>query len=321
MADTRDPNHPTRRLGLLALAMLIAPVPVCAEDVRRVVLATATPGGGFPAFGEAFAAAIHATDPGLSIETRASGGSAENLGLLRAGTVDLALVQGEYAYPALAEGGGLAVLAPMYPTPGLFVVRADSPVRSVADLRGRAVALGTHDSGLTVMGRSVLTASGIDPLRDIRPILLDHAGDGPAMVLDGRADALWGGGLGWPGFLAVARAPGGARFLGPSPAAIERLARPDAALKRLTVPAASFPGQDRPIETVGSWSLILARPGFDAQTAYRLVETLARARGEMASRHPQGTDSDPARLVGLVPVAWLNPGTARYLRQPGAMPK
>ena len=74
-------------------------------------------------------------------------------------------MQGEYAYPALAEAGRLTVLAPMYPTPGLFVVPAGSPIRTVADLRGRTVALGTHNSGLTVMGRSVLSASGLDPAR------------------------------------------------------------------------------------------------------------------------------------------------------------
>ena len=306
---------PTRRAGLLAGLGLILAQPARADEPTCVVLATATAGGGFPAFGKAFAAAIHAADPGLVIDARASGGSAENIGLLRAGRVDLALVQGEYAYPALAESGGLTVLAPMYPTPGLFVVPTASPIRTVEDLRGRPVVLGTHDSGLTVMGRSVLAASGIDPERDIRPILLDRAGAGPPMVHDGRADALWGGGLGWPGFLAMAQAPGGARFFGPSEAGIGRLAQPDAALQRLTVPAGSFPGQSAAIETVGSWSLVLARPGFDAGTAHRIVRALAQA--DMDARHPQGAASQPRNLAGLVPAAQINAGTLRYLGESG----
>ena len=318
MTAAAPPTGPTRRTGLVAL--LASGLPVRAEEIRRVLLATATPGGGFPAFGEAFVAAIRACDPSLEVEARASGGSAENLGLLRSGAVDLALVQGEYAYPALdevREAGGLSVLAPMYATPGLFVVPAGSAVRTVEDLRGRPVALGTHNSGLTVMGRSVLVASGLDPERDIRPILLDRAGDGPAMVLDGRAAALWGGGLGWPGFLAVARAPGGARFFGPDADAVGRLVRTGSALKRLAVPAGSFPGQSDAIDTVGSWSLILARPSFDAETAYRLVRALTRARPEMEARHPQGGESDPRNLAGLVPATRINPGTARYLREAG----
>ncbi|MCJ2135154.1 TAXI family TRAP transporter solute-binding subunit [Methylobacterium sp. J-026] len=295
----------TRRTAILAALGLLAARPAQAADAVHVVLATATPGGGFPAFGAAFAAAIRQADPDVTIETRASAGSAENLGLLRSGSVDLGLVQGEYAYPAFADPGGVTVLAPMYPTPGLFVVPAGSPIRSVADLRGRAVALGTHQSGLTVMGRTVLAASGLDPERDIRPILLDRAGDGPTLVREGRADALWGGGLDWPGFAALARAPGGARFFGPSETGIARLAQPGAAMKRLTVPTGSFPGQADPIETVGSWSFVLARPGFDGHPADRIVRALARDAA--APTHPRN-------LIGLVPPERINAATVRYLR-------
>lgn len=305
--------HPTRRTGLALLAALA--VSPARAGVLRVTLATATPGGGFPAFGDAFAASVHAVEPDLVIETRPSGGSAENLGLLSRGEVDLALVQGAYAYPALDRGDGLTVLAPMYATPGLFVLRADSPLRSVADLRGKPVALGTHNSGLTVMGRAVLAAADLDPERDIRSVLLDHAGDGPAMVLDGRVAALWGGGIGWPGFVAVAKAPGGARFIGPSEEAMAKVVAKDSALRRLTVPAGSFPGQDSPVATVGSWSFILARPGFPPDAAYRIVSTLAKANGEMRARHPQGSESDPRGLDGLVPPAALNEGTRRYLAE------
>lgn len=305
--------HPTRRTGLALLAAAVT-LPVRAEPLR-VTLATATPGGGFPAYGDAFASAIHAVEPDLVIETRPSGGSAENIGSLRRGEVDLALVQGAYAYAALGKPDGPNVLAPMYPTPGLFVLRADSPVRIVADLRGKPVALGTHNSGLTVMGREVLAASGLDPDRDIRPILLDHAGDGPAMVLDGRAAALWGGGIGWPGFMTVAKAPGGARFIGPSEEASAALVERDLTLRRLTVPAGSFQGQDAPVATVGSWSFILARPGFPPDAAYRIVRALAKAKGEMCMRLPQGGDSDPRGLVGLVQLAAINEGTRRYLAE------
>jgi len=35
------------------------------------------------------------------------------------------------------------------------------------------------------------------------------------MVQDGRAAALWGAGIGWPGFSAMAESPGGARFIAP----------------------------------------------------------------------------------------------------------
>jgi uncharacterized protein len=82
-------------------------------------------------------------------------------------------------------------------------------------------------------------------------------------------------------------------------------------LRRLTVPAGSFPGQSAPIETVGSWSFVLARPNFDGDLAYRTVEAAARAN--FGATHPKN-------LVGLVPEAWINPATIRLLRAEGLGP-
>jgi hypothetical protein len=67
-----------------------------------VTLGTATPGGGFPVYGAAFAESVHEADPTITIETSNTQGSAENIPLLEASKLDLALVQGEAAYEALA---------------------------------------------------------------------------------------------------------------------------------------------------------------------------------------------------------------------------
>jgi len=66
-----------------------------------VVLGTATPGGGFPVYGDAVAATLNEVDPTLGVVTRNTKGSTENVPLLEAGELDLALVQGEVAYEAL----------------------------------------------------------------------------------------------------------------------------------------------------------------------------------------------------------------------------
>ncbi|MGE7414620.1 TAXI family TRAP transporter solute-binding subunit [Methylobacterium tarhaniae] len=283
-----------------------------AAEPLRLVLATATPGGGFPAYGEALAAAIREVDPDLILELRASKGSTENLVLLRDGRVDLGLVQGEYAYEALT-GEGVTVVAPVYAAPGLFVVPADSPVRRIDDLRGRPVALGTRSSGLTAMGRAVLRGSGIDPEHDIRPVLLDQAGDGPAMLRDGRAAALFGGGTGWPGFRTMAEAPGGARFIAPSPASIAAILAASPSLRRMTVPPGTFPRQDATIETVGSWSFILGRPGLGPAAVARLVAAIDKAKPALARRLPHERPSDPRDLKEAVPAGWLHPATAAFL--------
>src|SRR5256885_15447913 len=109
-----------------------------------VILGTATPGGGFPVYGAAVAETINEIDPTLAIEQRNTKGSTENVPLLEAGQLDIALVQGEVAHEAFSGIGRppakLTIVAAMYSTPGMFVVRADTPYRRVEDLRGKPVA-------------------------------------------------------------------------------------------------------------------------------------------------------------------------------------
>jgi TRAP transporter TAXI family solute receptor len=285
-----------------------------------VTLATATPGGGFPVFGQAFADALHATDPSVEIQQRNTKGSTENVPLLERGEVDLGLVQGEVAYEALTGVGrapaDLRILTAMYSTAGMFVVRGDSPARSIADLRGQPVAFGARGSGLVILARYVLDGLGLDQQRDFGAIFLDAAGDGPTMVMDGRAAALWGGGIGWPGFVTLAQA--GGRFIAPTASEIERIRARHSFLKPLTAPAGSYPGQDAPIDSVGSWSFVMARPTLGDDLAYRLARALHRGEAEIARRLPQAAETTAANTVAAAPRADLiHPGVARYLREIG----
>src|SRR5260370_35380606 len=70
-----------------------------------ISLGTATPGGGFPLYGNAFAEAMNKADPTLSIEPRNTKGRTENIPLLEAGHLDIALVSGEPAQAALPRIG------------------------------------------------------------------------------------------------------------------------------------------------------------------------------------------------------------------------
>jgi uncharacterized protein len=287
-----------------------------------VILGTATPGGGFPVYGAAVADTIGETEPTLAIEQRNTKGSTENVPLLEAGQLDIALVQGEVAHEAFSGIGRapsrLKILAAMYSTPGMFVVRADSAYRTIHDLRGKAVAFGARGSGLVILSRYVLDGLGLDQERDFQAIYLDRAGDGPAMVIDGRAAALWGGGQGWPGFGAVARGPAGARFIAPDASGLAHILAKHAFLKPMTVPAGAYPGLAAPLPSVGSWSFILARPDLSDEVTYRLARALHRGEAALARRLPQAQETTASNTLAAAPRPELiHPGVLRYLREIG----
>ena len=309
----------TRRTVALGTVMLAA-VPAQGQAVK-IRLGTATPGGGFPVYGEAFIAAIKAQDPALEIEAINTKGSTENVPMLEDGRLDIALVQGEVVHESLIGIGrppaNLRVLTAMYPTAGLFVIRADSPYRSIADLKGKPIAWGAAGSGLVILGRYVMDGLGLDAAKDFQPIYLERAGDGPAMVLDGRVAALWGGGAGWPGFKTVMASPQGGRFIAPTAEEIRRVLARHSFLKPISQPAGSFPGQTEAIPSVGSWSFVMARPTLDTEVASRLARALHK--GESA-RPPQLAETTAKNTLTAATPSMLHPGVVAYYRQVGVSP-
>jgi TRAP transporter TAXI family solute receptor len=310
-----------RALALLVVAALVTAA--AAADKTVITLATATPGGGFPLYGGAVAEAINAEDPTLDVQPRNTKGSTENVPLLEAGTMDIGLVQGEVAHESIAGIGRppatLKVLAAMYSTPGMFVVRAGSPYRSIEDLRGKPVAFGAQGSGLVILARYVLDGLGLDRDKDFQAVFLERAGDGPAMVLEGGVAALWGGGIGWPGFTTMANAPGGARFIVPDETGIARILARHTFLRRLEVPAGSYPGQSAAIASVGSWSFIMARPTLPEDVAYRLARALHRGEARLGAQLAQARETTAANTAAAARPELLHRGVARYLREIGAL--
>jgi uncharacterized protein len=293
-----------------------------ASDKTTVVLGTATPGGGFPVYGQAVADTINETDPSLSVHTKNTKGSTENVPLLEAGAIELGLATGEITYEAMAGIGRppattLRILSAMYSQPGMFVVRADSPYRTIDDLQGTPVAFGARGSGLVVLARYVLDGLGLDMNRDFQAVFLDQAGEGPKMVLDGRVAALWGGVVGWPGFVAVARGAAGARFIAPDAEGIRKIQARHGFLKIVTAPAGSYPGQDAPIVSVGSWCFILAKAGLDEEVAYRLARALHRGEKALGERLAQAKETTAANTVAAARADTIHPGALRYFREIG----
>ena len=306
------------------LLMLATAPPALASDTTRISWATATKGGGFQLFGENIAEVINTTDSQLKVEVLATKGSRHNLRLLEAGEVDVGQVEGNAARIALDGIGrpaaNLKILSVMYPNPGMFVVRGDSKSESIEDLKGQPIAFGTKASGLRILVNDVLDGLGLDPEKDFQQIILEQAADGPKLVIEGEAEALWGAGIGWPGFVRVANGPAGSRFLSPSQEQVQQILKKHPHLQKMTVPAGTYTGQEKEIQSVGLWSLILVRPDLDDESVYRLARAIHRGHEALVSRLPQGKYTQAANTVKYVPAERLHPGAAEYYKEIGLLP-
>ena len=308
---------------ILHVMLAIAPAAI-ASDVTTISWATATKGGGFQLFGQNLADVINVTDSLLRVEPLATKGSRHNLKLLETGEVDVGQVEGNAARVALDGVGrppaNLKVLSVMYPNPGMFVVRGDSTYERIEDLKGQPIAFGTKASGLRILVNDVLDGLGLQPDKDFQQIILDKAAEGPKLVISGEAEALWGAGIGWPGFVKVADGPAGGRFIPPSQEQIQRILEKHPHLKKMTVPAGTYKGQQQDVHSIGLWSLILVRPDLDDESVYRLARAIHKGHEALVSRLPQGRYTQAANTIKYVPAERLHPGAARFYREMGVLP-
>ncbi len=311
-------------LFLLLLSHTFACAMALAEGApTKVVLGTATKGGGFQLFGSHLAEVINSVDSSLVVEAIATKGSKQNLPFLEQGKIDIGQVEGNAARQAL-DGVGrakadLKVLSVMYPNPGMFVVRGDSTYKTIEDLKGKPIAFGTRASGLRILVNDVLDGLGLNPERDFGQVILNKAAEGPLLVLDKKVEALWGAGIGWPGFVKVSNGPAGSHFIAPTDMQITKILVKHPHLKRMSIPAGTYKGQEKQIDSIGLWSLILVKPGLPDAIVYRLARAIHRGEAALAKRLKQGQYTRAQNTVAQVPAALLHPGAASYFREVGLL--
>ena len=128
---------------------------------------------------------------------------------MNAGSIDLGHAADAPSVFAQAAGVDFVYLAaePPYPQGIAILVPADSPLRTVADLRGRKVAIGRGWNVQYMLVRA-LEEAGLT-YADIEPVYLTNAADARATFQSGQVDAV---GL-WDPFLAGAQLTGAPRVL------------------------------------------------------------------------------------------------------------
>src|SRR5262245_42106566 len=123
----------------------------------------------------------------------ANSASTENAARLHAGEIDFGFMASNWIGRAkngevpFAGPLDLAMVAPMNAGPLFFIARAEAPIRSFSDLRGRRIAVGPRTSGMVQPAHCILGALGMS-FSDIVPIYLDFAAGAQALAA-GEVDA------------------------------------------------------------------------------------------------------------------------------------
>ncbi len=266
------------------------------------------------------------SQPGKIIATaQATNGSLANVNGVASGSMEAGFSQSDVATWAYTGTGAfegkpkvadLRMIANLYPESIHLVVKKGSGIKSVADLKGKRVALDEPGSGTLIDARMVLAAYGVKE-SDIKPeyIKPNQAGD---KLKDGALDA----------FFFVGGSPAGAiSELASSGTGIELLplAGPQADALRKSSPwfsvdhIAANTYKDVPaVQTLAVGAQLVTNAKVDADTIYQITKALysEATQKALAAGHAKGkfiTKENAVKGVGIP----FHPGAEKYYREVG----
>ncbi|MCM3886739.1 TAXI family TRAP transporter solute-binding subunit [Frankia sp. R82] len=243
-------------------------------------------------------------------------GSVQNIRAVAAGTADLGLALTDSLDAARtgapAFGGRpmtLYALGRVYENYMQLVVRADSPVRTLTDLAGRAVSLGANGSGAALFGERLFATAGVQ-LGQYRHLALT---DAVSALRDNMIDAmLWSGGVP-TAVLAEADRAWGIRLLDLGSYVPALRARYGRYYNEIALPAGIYRAVGS-VRTVGVPNLLVTGTHTDDSVVRDTVRVLVEHAGQLVPSQARGTQYlDVGNLINTEPLP-LHPAAAATYR-------
>jgi len=312
------------RLLAVSLALVAAGSAVHAQQFFRI--GTGGTAGTYYPVGGAIANAV--SQPGKIVVTaQASNGSVANVTAIAGGQMESGFSQSDVATWAqkgtgLYEGKpnvpGLRLIANLYPESVHVVVRKGAGVKSVADLKGKRVALDEPGSGTLVNAKAILAAYGLKE-SDLKPeyIKPNQAGD---KMKDGSLDAFFFTGGAPAGAIAeLASSGAGIDILPIEGAAAEALKKSSPFFSDDTIAADTYKGVGQ-VKTLAVGAQWVTGDKADANTVYEITKALFSdaAQKALAAGHAKGkfiTKENAVKAAGIP----FHPGAEKFYKEAGLL--
>lgn len=310
-------------MWLLVGALTLAPLAsASAQQVLR--MGTASVGALFYVFGVAISEVV-GKNAGIRIEVLPQG-NIMTLPLMASHEVDVVMLANDetgYAYEGRGiferqtrgQGFGVRLLMLGMRNAASQLVAGDSGIKNYEDLRGKRVVLdyGTQQA-LSLGSRASLIAGGLTE-KDVTVIRASDIPEAVRLVMEGRADACFGG-IGVPAFRELAAARGGILYLEAGDKHWDKVHEISEAYFPMTVKKGPLGIPKDTVLVTRNFNLV-ARIDLPDETAYTITKTLWDHDTELAPHHPRLNDWVKERFVGVQATAPYHPGAIKFYKEKG----
>jgi len=296
-------------------------------------IGTAERDGTFHSQGNALKAVLE-RNPSLApitvIESHSA--SIENAYRLHEGAIELGFMasnwigrakNGEAPFPQPID---IRMVAPMNAGPMFFITRAETDIRTVADLRGKRVVVGMKTSGMVQHAHNVFPVLGMS-FSDFTPIYLDFIAGADALA-SGEADAQWQCPI--PNKVMTELAERiNVRVLPYTGNDLDRLAKAVPFYRSVTMRKGAIRGLDQDVSQIAVVNILATHARMPEATVAAVVSAIVANAAELGRLNAlfDGLSSlfEPLRREGPKALEFggvaLHPGAARAYREAGLLPR
>ena len=290
------------------------------EGKKFLNIGTGGTAGTYYPIGGAIAEVLNKEIPGMSASAQSTGASVANINMLSDGEVDLATVQNDIAYYA-AHGAemfqdkkvdGLQGIASLYPETCQFVTLKSSGIKSLAELKGKRIAVGAVGSGVEANVRQILAAYGVT-YSDIDAQYLSFA-EGASALKDGNVDvAVLTAGYPTASVQDIA-AQNPVRLLPVEGKAADALIAQYPFYTKTVIPAGTYAGFDEAVESVSVMAMLVAGPSVNADLGYSITKAIFGNLDRLQAAHAVGKQitRDSVKAGMSLP---MNEGAEKYFNE------
>ena len=263
----------------------------------------------------------------LNITVESTGASGANIDLIDTGANQIAIVQNDvmyYAYTGtdlFAADGAITnfrTVAAVYAEVCQIVVKKDSGITSVADLKGKTVAVGDVGSGVYYNATQILAAAGIDIDKDINKVTASF-GDSADQLKDGSIQAAFITAGTPTQAIETLSTTTGLALLPISDDVIAKLVEAYPFYAEYIATSDDYGFITEPVKTVAMMATYVVSNDLSEDTVYEITKNLWEKQEEIAVAHAKGKEMDKntaAAAIGNVP---LHPGAEKYYKEIGVI--
>jgi TRAP transporter TAXI family solute receptor len=295
-----------------------------ASAPSRITIATATTGGVYYPLGNAMAK-LWTEKSGVQAVAQTTSGGVANLNILKKKEAEIAFVENGIVY--FAQNGtemfqgkkieNLRGLTYLYPNVIQFVVKADSNINSIKDLKGKRFVPGSVGSSTEANSRIILNAYGLD-YRDRKDLTVDYMGFSEAAeaLKNGQIDGFAvSGGIPTASIMDVATSAN-IKIIPVDQEVITKIKKDYPFYNEFTIPKGTYKNQNEEIKTVSVANLLVIRQDLPEDFVYNLTKTMYENLPELIATHKAIKDlkKEDALNGMIIP---LHEGAKKYYKEIG----